>query len=488
MWIGMAAGFVIMVAKAPALSPFWPVAGWFCGHVVAETLNARQGGRLGRPLGLRLASPRTTGLWVIVAMASGAIALASVLRSFRAEVNLAERGWAVGTLAVILTVNLLVMGLNRRPLRAGPADLVGAEVAVRARTARMLLAGGTIVAVWSAPGGGWSSDLDVFRSLLGLVVTLMAWVLASSPDPVTPAGRPLRWRATAAVLLTPALAAGWAAVPAPEEPPPAPAGPYGRVVAYAHVTGPAGQWRLTGPPNEGTLALERAAARLDLGDGTRRTGPLALSGDGQSVAYLDTVTGRLVLQRLPTGARRDLTAPLPARAVPLPLLSHDGRLAALVSGSGTELVDTATGARTALPEVRRVLGLGPYGVIGTAGHRAPPGTPATELITLDLGGRERGRVPFDPTKPALAAPDGRSLVVFAPGEVVTLDPRTGRVTGRAATRLPGAPEPLGWTDDGRLVVRVEDPRDRYRLVDPATGASAPTRGPDAADAVFGRIS
>ncbi|MGI5269096.1 hypothetical protein ACQEUU_08105 [Nonomuraea sp. CA-218870] len=54
---------------------------------------------------MRLAPARTSALWVFAAMASGAIAPASVLRSFQAEVDLAEHGWVVFTLAVILTVN-----------------------------------------------------------------------------------------------------------------------------------------------------------------------------------------------------------------------------------------------------------------------------------------------------------------------------------------------------------------------------------------------
>ncbi|MEV4833039.1 hypothetical protein AB0K05_00855 [Nonomuraea sp. NPDC049486] len=497
----MGVGFAVMFAQAPGesftVSPFWPIAGWFCGFAAAEMVLARRGGPLGRPLGLRLAPPQATGLWVFAAMVSGAIALASVLRSFRTEVDLAERGWAVFTLAVVLTVNLLVMGLRRRPLRAGPADLVSAEWAMRSRSARLLLAGGTIVAIWSAPGGGWSSQAESIRSLLGLVVSLLAWYMTLSPERLTQAGRPLRWQVVAAVLLTPVLAAGWnAAVAEPDEQPQSPlTEPHANAALFAYVAEVSGQWELATIPKGrepddewdestwdfGGFSLDRAVTRLATGDGGRQEGPLALSGDGHHVVYLDSVTDRLVVQHLSEATRRDLTGPLPAHAVPRPLLSHDGRLAALVSGTGTELVDTATGDRTALPGVRRVLGLGPYGVVGTTGHRALPGAPGTELVTLDPRGRVRSRAPFDPTLPALATRDGRSLIVFTDDEAVTMDARTGRVTDRAALKLPrhhGPPEPLGWSAEGRLAVLIEPDGDdgHYHLVDPGTGRSSPMKG------------
>ncbi|MDA0638877.1 hypothetical protein OUY22_36160 [Nonomuraea sp. MCN248] len=502
MRIGTVTGLGVMFATVEGesfgISPVWPVIGWFCGMAAAETLAARRGGRLGRPLRVRLAPTLTRALWVFAAMVSGAIALASVSRSFQAEVALAERGWAVFTLTVILAVNLLVMGLHRRPLRAEAADLVAAELAMRSRSARLLLAGGTIVVIWSAPGGGWSSGLDAFRSLLGVAVTLTAWGLALTAQPVTPANRPTPWRAVTAVLLTPFLAVGWnaAAAAEPDEQPKSPlTAPHGNAALFAYVTSGSGPWQIATMPDGrepddewdestwdfGGFSLDRAVTRLATGDGGRRTGPLTLSGDGHHVVYLDSVTDRLVVQHLPEATRRDLTGPLPAHAVPEPHLSRDGRLAALVSSTGTELIDTTTGARTALPEVRRVLGLGPYGVIGTTGHRALSGAPDTELLTVDLGGRVRSRAPFDPTLPALATQDGRCLITLTGDEVVTMDARTARVTDRAALRLPrhhNPPEPLGWSAEGGLAVAIEPQGDdgHYHVLDPGTGESSPMKG------------
>lgn len=509
MWTGMAIGFAVMFAqlgdKSSTVGPFWPVTGWFCGFAVAEMFLARRGGPLGRPLAFRLVPPFAGGLWVFAAVVSAALALASVFRSFEAEVDLAERGWAVFTLAVVLTVSLLLMGLRRRALRAGPADLVSAEFAMRCRSARLLVAGGTIVAIWSAPGGDWPPDEQGYRTLVNLLVPLLAWSLAQGPVQPTPAHRPPRWLTAGAVLLTPVLAAGWnAAVAVPEEPPQQVLmEPYEAPILYA-TPGRMSQWTLATLPegheaddewdHSHQFTLGGAVTRLATGDGGRRTGPLALSGDGHHVAYLDSVTGRLVVRNLPEGTTRDLTEPLPAGAVPRPHLSRDGRFAALVSGTGTEFVDTRTGVRTAMPGVRRVLGLGPYGVVGTTGHPAFPGSPDTELITVDPQGRVRSRAPFDPTLPAVATPDGRSVVMLRAGEVVTMDARTGRVTGRAATKLPrhhSPPEPVGWSVQGRLAVLIvpaDDGRE-YHLLDPRTGGSSPMKGPrkELENSVFGVI-
>src|SRR5690606_5932694 len=191
MWTGMAIGFAVMFAqladKSSTVGPFWPVTGWFCGFAVAEMFLARRGGPLGRPLAFRLVPQFAGGLWVFAAVVSAALALASVFRSFEAEVDLAERGWAVFTLAVVLTVSLLLMGLRRRALRAGPADLVSAEFAMRCRSARLLVAGGTIVAIWAAPGGDWPPDEQGYRTVVNLLVPLLAWSLAQGPVQPTPA-------------------------------------------------------------------------------------------------------------------------------------------------------------------------------------------------------------------------------------------------------------------------------------------------------------
>ena len=55
-----------------------------------------------------------------------------------------------------------------------------------------MLFGGTVVAVWAAPVGEVSPDLSGLRSLLGVVVPLLACLMMLSPERVTPAGRPVR--------------------------------------------------------------------------------------------------------------------------------------------------------------------------------------------------------------------------------------------------------------------------------------------------------
>ncbi|MFI6596396.1 hypothetical protein ACIBHX_09110 [Nonomuraea sp. NPDC050536] len=221
MWIGLAAGPAWTIASGLTISPFPFVVGWLFGIVVAEVGFAK-GPKGRRPIGMRLAPPLLVACWRIAAAVGCALAVATVARSFRAEVGLAERLAAVTALGATLAVHLLIRSLERRPLPAGPADLVGAEVAVRSRSARTLLALGAAVTLWT---GLQAAFPQPSRDALALVVIvsyglpLVAWVSAASSWQAVPAreGRSLPWAPAAAVTL--AVAAFLVPVPAPAEVP-----------------------------------------------------------------------------------------------------------------------------------------------------------------------------------------------------------------------------------------------------------------------------
>jgi hypothetical protein len=188
MWAGTGIGSGFMLAGYTTDSfrggLYLAFSGWFLSIVTAELRFARDGGRIRRPIGVMLAPPLLTLAWRTAAVLASAVALSAVLRSFWQEVGVTERLWAVCTLGVVLAVELLVMGLNRREPAAGPADLVAAEVAIRSNSARTLLAGGTIVALWIAPGSGLPESpyaLKVIGWLLAFGLPTPAVVKAMTP-------------------------------------------------------------------------------------------------------------------------------------------------------------------------------------------------------------------------------------------------------------------------------------------------------------------
>ncbi|WP_156325401.1 hypothetical protein [Nonomuraea sp. SBT364] len=405
-----------------------------------------------------------TLMWWAAAVIASAVALAAVLRSFRHEVAIGQRLWAVVTLAVVLVVHVLL-----RRLRARPGDRAG--TALRANAARWLAVAGVIAALWTAPGSGrphLPGVTEVPQSAIMYGLPLLAVILAGvDRGTATPGPRARPWPAVAALL----LAGGLTLLPYEDPGPPGPlAGPQPRAaLGHARYASPAGHtdgWHLYDETGDG---IQLPQARSDEG------APFALSGDGSHAVYLDRDTGRLMLIGLLGEAPVPLTEPAPSTDVPEPTLSHDGRHVSLTTdGGGTELIDTATGERVHLPEVGRVLGLGPDWVIATTGRRAFTVAPDTELLTLGPQGDVRTRVPFDPTLRALPSPDGRTLALVTDDEVLTMNPRTGLVGDRAPLRLPRQeepPVPLGWAEDGRLLIELADAEHLLVAVD--TGRTEP---------------
>jgi hypothetical protein len=497
-WMGTAAGMtalpLTMTAESFQLSPYFPVTGWLLGAMAGEIAFGRATGRVRRRLGMRLVPPALTAAWTVSAALSCGLALGTVVRSLSHDIGAAQRLGAVATLALVAIVQAMVTGLHRRALAAGPADLVGAELATRSRSARSLTGAGAAVALWTAMSvfpGRLSAEVTAVGWLLVAGLPIVAWVKSADSWQVRTSGGKHAW-APAAVALTLAATALYTGLTAEAPQPAATRRPLvvndsDQPFPYAWIDPQAREWVVLAP--NAVLGVSQAATRLP---GSHRRAPFALSGDGKRVVYLDEETRGLFLHDFsPSGATRQLTGPLPVAAFPEVTMSHDGRYVSI----GAEVIDTATWSRFSLPGAGNVLGFGSGRVVATTGRRALPGAPDTELLTLDLHGTVRTRVPFDPTLEVLPTPDGRVLAVVTGDELLTMDPATGKVRERVKLRLPahyGSPEALSWAHDGRLLVKVdpeEDDDDAFHLVDPRTGKSRPVTGmPDRPDdLVFGRL-
>ncbi|MFC4057893.1 hypothetical protein ACFOWE_06285 [Planomonospora corallina] len=518
--LGLTFGALALLAFEPfvTLNALYPLLGWLAGVVVAETRLARARPAGCETPGLRLVSPAVTWLWAVSAVTGGALAVSGMVRSLRrdlpadappSETPLVVLLWAVAVVAVAAAVLLPVRGLRTRPLPAAPDDLVAAEVAARSRSAHALLTGGSVAALWC----GLQASLPDPPGVLAPLFVLAGWVAPAvalamgtrqwAPGPRAP--RRPRWAApvTAVAAFWAAAVLGtaftWAAALDPAQRPPL------RTVhdEDTTVSQPVTEavlkdcgdrrtvrdcttWELisaTESPDEptGMVSLPQAAAFAGRRGPLPRPAPFALSGDGFHAVYLDARTRRMVHHDLRTGARRDLTGPLADADLPVPVLSHDGRHAALTTTGpgpgGTRLVEVGGGRSAEVPGIARVLGVGPRGFTAVT---VPEGEKA-ELVTVGLDGGVRARAPFDPAACARLFPDGRRLLVLtSDGEAVTVDPATARTLRRVKIRLrlyedADVPEILGWSGDGRFLARLDadDPDDEdVQLVDPATGKTA----------------
>lgn len=500
-WPGVALGIAVCLSAIAVgqfrVEAYFPLAGWLGGMMLAR-LRPRP--RFRKPLGLHLAPPMLVGVWRLSAVLSCGLALSAVVRSFWLEVPVGPRLWAAGTLGLVLAVHLLVRDLLTRPLALGTADLVSAEVALRARTARALLGAGATVALWTAvraevPG---APAVDVAGFLVSYGVPIAAWISAVRPWRAGYAAeRPDRRWATAGgvVLATAALSVCWMVWG-----PNVPADPRVRItgfradiggepVRYAHLGSRMARWELFREPGQG-YPLPEAATTLGI-----RPAPFAISGDGHHLAFVDESSRRLVHLDIASGRRSELTDPLRPGSTLEPAFSHDGRHLTLTTADGVDLVDVRTGTTTRLPGIARVIGVGADAVVATTEGRAVRGSFDTTLVVLDHRGVVRTRAPFDPTLDVRLAPDGRSLAVLTSDEIVTMDVATGKVTGRHDLDLPSRgwdTSVMGWDGGQRLLVRidpVDSDKEHAYVVNPSTGRAKPFKGvPDEGHVVGGSVS
>ncbi|GGS81848.1 hypothetical protein GCM10010156_45720 [Planobispora rosea] len=547
--LGLIFGALVALASEPlfTIRLLFPVLGWFAGALVAEVrlARARPAGR--KDIGVRLVPPAVTWLWGVSAVVAGALAVSGLARFLLVGADAATPLWALAAAATVPAVTLLTRGLRTRPLPLGPAGRdaleaaarsrsthvpldgpVAAEIAARSRSAHVLLTGGSVAALWCGLGTLGTEPEHLPDGLVRMLV-LAGWVVlplvalalgTRSWRPVprpAPGRRPAVAAAVTAVSVAVALGAAltWSAtVPSPAGKPVAwSAGDEVNIssqpIAYAtlpkcgarRTVRDCAAWDLLPADRPGyPIWFPQAAAFAGRWGPLRRPAPFALSGDGFHVVYLHARTRRMVHHDLRTGARRDLTGPLPDTDLPMPVLSYDGRYVTLTPATGpgtTRLVDTGDGRSVEVPGLARVLGVGPRGLAAVT----VPEADKPELVTVDLRGTVRTRTPFDPASVTSPFPDGRRLLVLTEGgAAVTVDPATGRTVRRVKIKLKltpygDPPEFLGWSGDGRFLARLspEEPGDgELRLVDPATGRVAEPRdsGPveDARKTVIGKVS
>ncbi|MFI7695328.1 hypothetical protein ACIBQ6_40105 [Nonomuraea sp. NPDC049655] len=213
---------------------------------------------------------------------------------------------------------------------------------------------------------------------------------------------------------------------------------------------PCGQWVLT-TRSGAEWRLPDARAGYDPATGEYM--PLALSQDGHRLLYQNP-QGRYLVHDLPTGVVKRIDATAGDGEAHISS-SPDGRYFALSFGDADDsaVLDFRTGTtRTVRGADVEILAVHDDGTRVVAERRdttAVPGHASVSTLRLDGAGARTKGFRIDPAlieHGAALAPDGRSLaLVTADDRLVTMDARTGRVTG---------PRPRLDVDDLE-VIRVE---------------------------------
>ncbi|MEU4542615.1 hypothetical protein [Nonomuraea dietziae] len=448
--LGLVTGIALSMAT---LEPVWGLAGWFAGVLAAEVRLARAR-PTGPATGLSLLSPAASSFWY------GSLALIATLAGWCLVEPPSERGWVLAAVAVALAVQTLLRRLRECPLAEGPIDLVATEEAIRSRSAHTLATGGGLVTL------ALVSRTGVINGLPLLTLGVVAFVAAVAIGTRTWSWGAPPWSSRLPAAVTATVLAGAAvSLPMMSTAPAAtvtrPDGPFHTPVQWAERRGKT--WMLTSGPY--LAALTRAD-----------TTPLVLSPEGGHVVYRDRESARLQLLDLAGGRISDLQGKDPT-------FSSDGRRVATVIGGGVAVRDLAEQTTRTLPGYARIVGLGPDTLALTVAPAEEAGVADTELVTLDYEGRERARVPFDPSLTVWLDPSGDRLIVLTDYEVVTMDSRTGLVLDRAPlNKSLSHPRIVGWLSADRALVKEWR---RLVVVTVATGKTV--ESPLPRRAVFGRV-
>ncbi|MFI6175322.1 hypothetical protein ACIA8R_07260 [Nonomuraea sp. NPDC051191] len=266
-------------------------------------------------------------------------------------------------------------------------------------------------------------------------------------------------------------------------------------IRYASVKGcpgkdgasrPCGQWRLV-MHDGGRMTLPDA--QVVALDARRRSvvdspAPIAVSGDGQRVAYF-TKGGRLAVRVLGGGVTllpKDALPRVAQNEVTLQL-SDDGARLAVVIGSekpaDARIFDTATGALLGtVPADETVLGFSGDGdeVLSTIDSDDS----VTDLVVRDETGEQLVRATppqvVAANGPQALAGDGHTAAVVIRGkktELLTYDLATDEVTGRKKIKLPaGDLSMIDWTGDTQVTLHLVSGSSRMTIVQIDTGTGA----------------
>ncbi|MEV4253498.1 hypothetical protein AB0J52_10045 [Spirillospora sp. NPDC049652] len=241
--------------------------------------------------------------------------------------------------------------------------------------------------------------------------------------------------------------------------------------------GACAQWRLVGRSGKQWRLPDGVGSRVvKPRDYMGADAPLEISPDGWRVAYYRAKDQRLVVRDLNSGKVTPVSSRTAPEAIPQMMFSGDGSHLALSAGEGgngrSTLVDTRTGAATALPAVP-VIGVSRDASTIVLGDIWSKGAP---LTVTGPDGRSRATVRLDPkvdlrrVSGNALSPDGRTLLTFstAMDKAVLVDVATGKITSER--RLSGVGGATAWTGPTTYFA----PRDRS--ADPGErGAGTPPR-------------
>ncbi|MER6578907.1 hypothetical protein [Nonomuraea sp. NPDC001023] len=251
--------------------------------------------------------------------------------------------------------------------------------------------------------------------------------------------------------------------------------------ADVHDPQPCGQWVLT---TRSGAEWRLPDARAGYDPATGESMPLALSQDGHRLVYQNP-QGRYLVHDLPTGVVKRIDATAGDGEAHISS-SRDGRYFALSFGDADDsaVLDFRTGAtRTVRGAHVEILAVHDDGTRVVAERRdtgSVPGHASVSTLRLDGAGTRTKGFRIDPAlieHGAALAPDGRSLaLVTADDRLVTMDARTGRVTGPRPRLDADGLEVIRverWLSRDKVLVRLWDEEDVHLVqVDVRTGESA----------------
>ncbi|MFI6735500.1 hypothetical protein ACIBI9_21445 [Nonomuraea sp. NPDC050451] len=231
---------------------------------------------------------------------------------------------------------------------------------------------------------------------------------------------------------------------------------------------PCGDWRLVMHDGSQSMLHDAQTVALDV-KGKKlvyASAPIAVSGNGQRVAYI-TKTGKLAVRTLGGGVKlfgKDALPRVDQSNVTLRLSDDGARLAAVISGEkvrSTRVFDTATGARLgSVPGDMIVLGFSGDG--GEVLTSADGDEGVTDLAVYSDTGEQlvRGTPPqvVSSNSPQALSADGRTVAALVAGgkpQLVLYDMQSDQVVGRKKIKLPaGDIDMVDWTGDTQVTVHL----------------------------------
>jgi hypothetical protein len=230
---------------------------------------------------------------------------------------------------------------------------------------------------------------------------------------------------------------------------------------------PCGDWRLVMHNGEQSVLRDAQAVALDTkGRSSGLPAPIAVSGDGQRVAYF-TKHGRLAVRTLGGGVTllaKNALPPVGQDAVTLQLSDDGGRLAATFATdkpTDTRVFDTGSGGQLGtVPAEESLMGFSADG--GEVLTSADSDDSVTDLVVYGDTGEQlvRGTPPqiVAANGPQALSGDGRTIANIVTGkkpQLVTYDLAGDQVTGRKRIKLPaGDIDMIDWTGDTQVTLHL----------------------------------